>query len=63
MRINGQEVPAEGRTVAQVLRDRSVDLTNVAVEKNGEIVPKSQYDKVMLTAADTLEIVSFVGGG
>ncbi len=63
MLINGKEITAEGKTIAQVLRERTVDLSNVAVEKNGQIVPKSQYESVQLTAEDVLEIVSFVGGG
>jgi sulfur carrier protein len=35
----------------------------IAVEKNGEIVPKSQYAATALTSGDALEIVVAVGGG
>ena len=63
MIINGKREAAEGKTIAQVLADKHIDLTNVAVERNGDIVPKSRYGSVVLTAADRLEIVSFVGGG
>lgn len=63
MIINGKQEAAEGRTIAQVLADKHIDLTNVAVERNGNIVPKKLYGSVVLTAADRLEIVSFVGGG
>ena len=35
----------------------------VAVEKNGEIVPKSSYEDTRICQGDCLEIVSFVGGG
>ena len=35
----------------------------IAVELNGDIVPKGEYANTILTEADTLEIVSFVGGG
>ena len=61
--INGVQEAAEGRSVLQVLQKKGIDLSNVAVERNGEIVPKRQYDSVILTAEDRLEIVSFVGGG
>ena len=37
--------------------------TRIAVEKNGVIVPKSQYESTMITDGDRLEIVTFVGGG
>ncbi|MDR1888529.1 MAG: sulfur carrier protein ThiS [Zoogloeaceae bacterium] len=35
----------------------------IAIEKNGEIVPRGQYAATPLTAGDTLEIVVAVGGG
>ncbi len=63
MIINGVQEAAEGKSVAQVLQEKKIDLSNVAVERNGEIVPKRQYDSVILEAEDRLEIVSFVGGG
>ena len=63
MIINGVQEAAEGKSVAQVLQEKGIDLSNVAVERNGEIVSKRQYDSVILTAEDRLEIVSFVGGG
>ena len=35
----------------------------IALERNGEIVPRSQLDQVALADGDTLEIVVAVGGG
>ena len=35
----------------------------IAVEKNGEIVPRSRYADTPLAAGDRLEIVGAVGGG
>jgi sulfur carrier protein len=35
----------------------------IAVEKNGEIVPRSQYASMPIAAGDRLEIVGAVGGG
>ena len=35
----------------------------IAVERNGDIVPKAQYDETMLCDGDVVEVVSFVGGG
>lgn len=63
MILNGKEEPARSRTVGQVLRDRNVPLNNVAVELNDAILPRKQYETTVLTDADRLEIVSFVGGG
>lgn len=39
------------------------DPAKVAVEQNGQIVPKAQYASVVLKDTDELEVVSFVGGG
>jgi sulfur carrier protein len=43
----------------------ALDLTGkrVAVERNGEIVPRSQHTEVRLENGDRLEIVVAVGGG
>ncbi|BBP03150.1 thiamine biosynthesis protein ThiS [Sulfuriferula plumbiphila] len=35
----------------------------IAIERNGEIVPRSQFDAVALASGDRLEIVVAVGGG
>ena len=35
----------------------------VAIERNGEIVPRSQYPETTLADGDRLEIVVAVGGG
>jgi sulfur carrier protein len=35
----------------------------VAVEHNGEIVPRTNWPETVLTAGDRLEVVHFVGGG
>ena len=50
-------------TVAQLVE--SLDLTGkrIAIEKNGEIVPRSQHAEIRLASGDRLEIVVAVGGG
>jgi sulfur carrier protein len=35
----------------------------IATEINGEIIPKSKYEKIVINDGDKIEIVSFVGGG
>jgi sulfur carrier protein len=62
--INGQ--PAElprTMTVAALLEARGLAGKRVAVEKNGEIVPKSQHPSVAVENGDRIEIVVAVGGG
>ncbi len=54
---------ASGATLADLLGDLGVQNGRVAVERNLDIVPRTTYDNVVLTAGDALEVVSFVGGG
>jgi len=35
----------------------------IAVEVNREVVPKAEYDKIVLKNGDVVEIINFVGGG
>lgn len=63
VKINGTELDAAGKTVARYLETTDYNLSRIAVERNGEIVPKSQYDSTVLQDGDVVEVVSFVGGG
>lgn len=63
VKINGIQTEAQGKTLAQYLADSSFDAKRVAVELNGKILPKAQYDSTFLCDGDSVEIVSFVGGG
>jgi sulfur carrier protein len=52
-----------GATVADLLARMDVAGKRVAVERNGEIVPKSRHRETQLADGDRLEIVVAVGGG
>ena len=54
---------APGTTVASLLRSLSLPAARVAVERNREIVRKTEYEAVAMQAGDRIEIVTFVGGG
>ena len=62
--VNGEpvEVPPAS-TVADLLSTLDTAGKRVAVERNGEIVPRSQHAATALAAGDRLEIVVAVGGG
>ena len=61
--INGTEWNCAGSTVAGYLSGTAFDPARIAVERNGEIVPKSHYADTVLQDGDVVEVVSFVGGG
>ncbi|MDX9707779.1 MAG: sulfur carrier protein ThiS [Azospira sp.] len=50
-------------TVAELLERLDLAGKRIAVEQNGEIVPKSLHGKTRLADGDRLEIVVAVGGG
>ncbi len=62
--LNGEarEV-ASALTVAGLVEVLGLDARKVAVERNLEIVPRSQYLAVQLSDGDRIEIVHFIGGG
>ena len=50
-------------TLAGLVQSLHLEGKRVAVEMNGEIVPKSRYGETRLAPGDRLEIVAAVGGG
>ncbi|HVW78852.1 MAG TPA: sulfur carrier protein ThiS [Alloacidobacterium sp.] len=50
-------------TVADLVAQLGLKNDRVAIEHNGEIVPRSSWAETLLHAGDKLEIVHFVGGG
>lgn len=63
IKINGEELNVAEKNVAEYLTESGYDIKRVAVELNGDILPKSQYSDTILKEDDSVEIVSFVGGG
>lgn len=61
--INGESIEAAGKTITEYLSLTDYDPRIIAVERNGCIVPKAQYNETVLLDGDSVEIVSFVGGG
>jgi sulfur carrier protein len=49
--------------VAELLQAMALSGKNIAVERNGEIVPRGAHASTLLTDGDRLEIVAAVGGG
>ncbi|NMM62514.1 sulfur carrier protein ThiS [Clostridium sp. P21] len=47
----------------KLLINEGYSLQRIAVELNGEIVPKAQYSNTNIKDGDFLEVVNFVGGG
>ena len=50
-------------SVAALIHDMGLAGKRIALERNGEIVPRSRFEQQMLADGDKLEIVVAVGGG
>ncbi len=62
--INGEPRHFDDRlNVAQLLEKLELQGKRLALERNGEIVPRSRFNDEMLRDVDRLEIVIAVGGG
>jgi sulfur carrier protein len=63
--INGnvKQFDHESMTISALVLTLNLTGKRLAIEKNGEIVPRSQFAEVSLQEGDKLEIVGAVGGG
>lgn len=63
--INGKlrDIDAVSLTVAELVAKLELVGKRLAIERNGEIVPRSQFGETPLSDGDKLEIVGAVGGG
>ena len=62
--VNGERRSvAAALSVADLLRGMDLEGKRLAVERNGEIVPKSAHAAARLAEGDRIEIVAAVGGG
>lgn len=61
--LNGASTEVDAATIADLVRALGLQGKRIAVERNGEIVPRSRYAETALSRGDQLEIVGAVGGG
>ena len=62
--INGERMRIpEHLSVEGLLIHLKVSLRHVAVERNTQLVPKTEFQTMRVEAGDRFEIVSLVGGG
>ncbi len=62
--LNGQRLRLDAPvTVAQLLERQGMSGKRIAVERNGEIVPRGKHAETWIAPDDKLEVVVAVGGG
>ena len=63
IKINGENIDAEALPLMEYLKSNNYKPELIAVECNEEIIPRSNYNELVLHSGDVVEIVSLVGGG
>lgn len=61
--VNGQEESLEPCTIETFVAAKGLVSDSLVVELNREIIKQPQWSGVQLKEGDTLELLSFVGGG
>ena len=64
LKVNGKEIDfMPDTTISDLLEQQGFPVNRVAVERNGEIVPRKMLSLTLVEDHDVLEVVRFVGGG
>ena len=64
IKVNGENIEiSDPLTINGLLKHIGLDDRKVAIERNLEIVPKSNYSVTNIADGDQIEIVHFIGGG
>ena len=64
IQLNGKKVLIKSNfSISDLLKKYKLTKKKVAIEHNGIIIPKIDYNKKFLKNNDKVEIVHFIGGG
>lgn len=63
MCINGENFTQKSLSLMEYLELKGLNPALIALELNGKIIPKDEFEKVVFKQGDKVEILSFVGGG
>jgi len=63
IQLNGEPRAVEATTIAQLVIELGLEKRMLAVERNLEVVPKSEYETTKIEPDDRLEVVHMIGGG
>lgn len=63
IQLNGEQREVAATTIAGLVIELGLEKRMLAVERNLEVVPKSEYATTVLAEGDRLEVVHMIGGG
>ena len=61
--VNGKQESISADTLAAYVREKRLETRALVVELNGRVISADQWHQTPLRQGDTLELLSFVGGG
>ena len=61
--LNGDELHTNAKNLTELVRELKLEKRMIAIERNLEVVPKSEYDNTWLNESDRIELVHMIGGG
>ena len=62
--INGEPEQFDAApTLQELIREKGLEGRRIAIEVNGEIVPRSRHGEYRIQPGDRIEIVHAIGGG
>ena len=61
--VNGTTLQTTHQTVQLVVNELGLNSGRYAVEVNGELVPKSELEQLLIVEGMIIEVVQAVGGG
>ncbi|MDQ7010664.1 MAG: sulfur carrier protein ThiS [Mariprofundaceae bacterium] len=61
--LNGEKRTVQAATLAELVAELGLERRMIAIERNLEVVPKSQYAETRLEPGDRIELVHMIGGG
>ena len=64
IKVNGQsEIVETNLSLGQFIADKKLTRGTIAVEYNRRIIPENEWCGIFMNENDSIEIVSFMGGG
>ena len=64
IQLNGKKIVIKAKTsILDLLKKYKIPNNKVAIEYNGAIITKSNFNKKHLKDNDKIEVVHFIGGG
>lgn len=61
--LNGEKKISNARTLMDLIKEQGLEPSSLIAEVNFTIIPQKAWEKLPVRSGDTIELLSFVGGG